>query len=129
VFIYQLEANERYVALTHYIFEWLEGSGHAAITSTITMTELLLQPYRLQNRQLLDEYYGLLSRYTHLDWIPPDLKVADIAAQLRARYKLKTPDAVQAATAVYGRATAFITNDAVFKRVAELQVVVLEELI
>ena len=45
VFIYQLEANPRYVGLTDPIFTWLERPDHSAVTSTITMTELLVQPY------------------------------------------------------------------------------------
>jgi hypothetical protein len=46
VFIYQLEANPRYVSLTDDVFAWLELPGRTAATSTITMTELLAQPYR-----------------------------------------------------------------------------------
>ncbi len=39
-----------------------------------------------------------------------------MAARMRALYGLKTPDALQAATAVRSGATAFITNDAGLKR-------------
>ena len=42
VFIYQLEANPRYIHLTDSIFAWVEQPHHAATTSTITMTELLV---------------------------------------------------------------------------------------
>jgi hypothetical protein len=66
IFIYQLEANNRYLALTDCIFAWLErawleGPDSKALTSTITMTELLVQPYRESDEQRVDEFYGLLS--------------------------------------------------------------------
>lgn len=129
VFIYQLESNARYVALTHFIFEWLERPNHTAVTSTITMTELLVRPYGQNDQLLADEYNGLLSRYPHLKWIAPSLEVADLAAQLRAKHNLRTPDAIQAATAMHAGATGLVTNDAVFKRLPGFEVIVLEELI
>ena len=73
VFVYQLEANVRYLASTDRVFSWLERASGTAVTSTITMTELLVQPYRESDEQRVDEFYGLLSTYPNLDWIAPDL--------------------------------------------------------
>jgi predicted nucleic acid-binding protein len=129
IFIYQLEANVRYLALTNHIFSWLEQPGSSSITSTITMTEVLVQPYRALDEQRVDEFFGLLSTYPNLEWIAPDLQIADRAAQIRARHRLKTPDALQAATAVQARATGLITNDPVFERVDEFDTLVLEQLV
>ena len=39
----------------------LERAGHEAVTSTITMTELLVPSYRDNNEHRVDEFYGLLS--------------------------------------------------------------------
>lgn len=125
VFIYQLEANPRYVHLTDHIFAWVERPHHAAITSTITMTELLVQPYRDADEQRVNEFFGLLSTYPNLDWIAPGLEVADIAARVRAAHRLRTPDALQAACAVWAHATGFVTNDAVFERVKSVETLVL----
>jgi predicted nucleic acid-binding protein len=74
-------------------------------------------------------YYGLLRTYPNLTWIAPEVDLAAMAARLRADYRLKTPDAIQAATAVHARTSAFITNDPVFQRVTELDVLVLGELL
>jgi hypothetical protein len=63
IFIYQLEANARYVALTDAVFSWVERAGHEAVTSTITMTELLVPSYRDGEEHKVDEFYGLLSTY------------------------------------------------------------------
>ena len=128
VFIYQLEANPRYAGLTDQIFSWIEQSRSTAITSTITMTELLVQPYRDSQEQRADEIYALLSTYPNLEWVAPTLEIADTAARIRAAYRLRTPDALQAATALNRAAGCFITNDAAFKHLNRLEVILLDRL-
>lgn len=129
IFIYQLEANERYLPLTDCVFTWLERPGLRAVTSTITMTELLVQPYRESDEQQVDEFYGLLSTYPNLDWIAPNLEMADLAARLRAVHRLRTPDALQAATGLYAGATALISNDSIFERVEGFEALTLDHLL
>jgi predicted nucleic acid-binding protein len=126
VFIYQLQANAKYLSLTDAVFAWVERTGHEAVTSSITMTELLVPSYRDHNEHRVDEFYGLLSTYPNLRWMAPDLEAADIAARLRATCKLRTPDALQAATAILAQATGFITNDPNFLRVVEFETAVLD---
>jgi len=129
IFIYQLEANPHYLALADSVFAWVERAGHEAVASTITMTELLVPSYRDHDENRIDDFYGLLSTYPNLQWIAPDLKAADIAARIRATCKLRTPDALQAATAIQANATGFITNDPVFSRIQEFETVVLDRLL
>lgn len=129
VFIYQLEANARYLARTDQIFAWIERPGGKAVTSTITMTELLVQPYRVADQQQADEFYVLLSTYPNLEWIAPNLEIADRAAKLRALHGLRTPDALHAATAVHAGATGFVTNDPVFERVKDFETLLLDKLL
>ena len=129
VFIYQLEANARYLALTDQIFTWIERPGSKAVTSTITMTELLVQPYRAADQQQADEFYVLLSAYPNLEWIAPNLEIADTAAQMRAFHGLRTPDALHAATAIHAGATGLVTNDPVFERVKDFETLLLDRLL
>lgn len=129
VFIYQLEANARYLPFTDRIFAWLERPRHAAVTSTITMTELLVHPYREADQQRVDELYGVVSTYPNLEWIAPDLEIASLAASLRAQHHLKTADALQAATAMSAEVSGFVTNDRVFKRLEALKTLILDELL
>jgi len=117
------------VGLTDCVFSWLEKPGHEAVTSTITMTELLVPSYRDRDEHRVDAFYSLLSTYPNLRWVPPDLETADLAAQLRALYRLRTPDALQAATAIRGLARGFVTNDSVFARIGEFETVVLDDLL
>lgn len=129
VFIDQLEANARYSELTDQVFTWLDQPGNSAVTSTITMSELLVFPYRLSDAQQVDTLYALLRTYPNLDWIAPDLAIADRAAQIRAEHRLRRPDALQAATAVHSGASGLVTNDAVFERVSEFETLVLDHLV
>jgi predicted nucleic acid-binding protein len=129
VFIYQLDVNPTYFPLTDAVFAWLEKRENSAVTSTLSMTELLVPAYRTGDQRLMKTYYGLLRTYPNLTWIAPEVDLAAMAARLRADYRLKTPDAIQAATAVHARTSAFITNDPVFQRVTELDVLVLGELL
>ena len=88
------------------------------MTSTITMTELLVHPYWEKNVAMVDQFYSLLSTFPNLEWMPLTLEISDFAARFRADYGLRAPDAIQAATAVQGRATGFLTNDFSFERVS-----------
>jgi predicted nucleic acid-binding protein len=127
IFIYQLEANPKYVALTDVVFSWLAEPTSRAVTASVTMTEILVPPYRNHDQELLDRFYGLLSTYPNLQWTAIDLELADLAARVRAQHNLRTPDALQAATALQAHATAFITNDPAFRRVTGFAPLVLDD--
>jgi predicted nucleic acid-binding protein len=127
ILIYHMEANARYLALADAVFLWVEKAGHEAVTSNITMTELLVPSYRENDELRVEEFYGLLSTYPNLRWIAPDLETADIAARMRAAYRLRTPDALQAATALRAAATGLITNDPAFARIREFETAILDE--
>ncbi len=129
VFIYQLENDPKYRPLTHSIFSWLETPGHAAITSTITMAELLVKPYREKDEREVDKCFALFSRFPNLEWVAPNLDVGDAAARIRAEWRLKTPDAIEAATAIYCGISGFLTNDPIYRRVSELDTLILDDLL
>jgi predicted nucleic acid-binding protein len=128
VFIYQMQAHPRYFACTDYIFGWLERSGAKALTSTITMTDLLVQPYRNDDEKAADKFRGLLSTHPNLTWVAPDLDIAVTAARIRAIHRLHTPDALQAATAQM-LATGLITNDPIFERVKSFETLTLDAIL
>ena len=93
------------------------------------MTELLVQPYRDGDEQRVNEYYGLLATYPNLDWIAPDLEIADTAARIRGMHGMRTPDALQAATAVRSQVTGLVTNDPIFERVDLFETLVLDRIL
>lgn len=129
IFIYQVEMLPKYLPLTDELFVWLGKSGNSGVTSAITMTELLVPGYREGDRSRIDNFYSLLTTCPSLAWHPVTVEVADLGAQFRATYKLKTPDALQAATAVDSGASGFVTNDPIFKRIDHIETAILDELL
>ncbi len=55
--------------------------------------------------------------------------IADTAAELRARFRLRTPDALQLATAIETGCGAFLTNDHASRRVTDIRVLILDDLV
>jgi predicted nucleic acid-binding protein len=93
------------------------------------MTEILVKPYRTLEAVRVKQVYKLLLTYPNLEWIAPNLETADLAARLRAIYRLETPDALQAATAVRSGATGLVTNDASFERIQAFETLTLDRLL
>jgi len=93
------------------------------------MTELLVQPYLKFDEQRVDAFFALPSTFPNLQWIAPNLEIADLAARIRATHRLRTPDALQAATAAHAGATGLITNDVVFERLDAFETLVLDQLL
>jgi predicted nucleic acid-binding protein len=129
IFIYQVEENYKYFHFTDSVFTWLEEPRSRAVTSTIMLLELLVQPYRLGDIDRVNGFYALFSTYPHLEWLAPTLEIADMGARLRAEYNLRTPDAIQAATSVNVDATGFLSNDPDFRKVPGLEVLILDDLL
>lgn len=126
-FIYFVEDVAPYADLVEPIFRLLESGRPIAVTSTITLAEVLTKPLSDKNLQLVDEIKFILRSFSALSMIPVDEAIAEAAALIRARYTLRLPDALQVASAIQGGATLFITNDGRFKKVEGIETVVLED--
>ena len=68
VFSYQLEGTTRYRPAVFDIFARVEGPRGDAVTSTVTMTELLVAPYRAADLDRVNAFFALLSTFPHLAW-------------------------------------------------------------
>jgi len=129
IFIYHLEDHPIYAQATEVLFESWEAGSTSGVTSIITMLEILIKPKRDGNLEAARDYMEMLTTFPNLELVNLDLGLADMAAGLRAKYNLKTPDAIQIAATLQTGGTAFVTNDPAFKRVAEIEVLVIDELI
>lgn len=94
----------------------------------VTLTGVLTRPYRVGDDALVRRYRRFLLRSRNYSLDSIDGAIAEQAADLRARYGLRTPDVLQIATALAAGCTAFLTNDTRLQRVTELRVLVLDEL-
>ena len=129
VFIYQMERNPRYFDVADAVFKWMELPESSAVTSTLALTEILVQPYRNADLPQAEGFYSLLTTIPNLEWVAPSLQIANSAAALRASYRLQTPDALLAATAIFCNASAFITNDPIFARIPDFETLILDQLL
>jgi predicted nucleic acid-binding protein len=131
VFIYHLEDHPTYAPLTQPIFEAWEEGRNFGVTSVITLLEILVKPKREGNLEAARDYRELLTTYPNLHILDVDPAMADLASDLRAKYGIRTPDALQIAAALRAGARGFITNDGQLKQVAEagLEVVLLDDLL
>ncbi|MBN1565724.1 MAG: PIN domain-containing protein [Anaerolineae bacterium] len=101
--IYYVETNPAYIARMDAIIAAVENGAFLAFSSVL-----------VHNQDL-----RLLSITT---------RIAETAADLRARYNLRTPDALHVAAALDSGCDAFLTNDIGIRRVTEIAVWVLDEL-
>jgi len=128
IFVYHLEAHSRYLPLTQELLTGIQAGEQAAITSTVTVMELTVHPWRLDQPAVAREYEALLAHFPHLTLADVTRDVARRAAQLRARYRLRPADALQVATALVHGATAFVSNDRGLTRLAPLlDIIILDD--
>ena len=126
--IYYIEENPTYVSKMDIIIEATENTPIDAVSSVIALTEVLIHPLILGKTKIEQEYRDILINSGQFRLLPVTQNIADSAAGLRARYNLRTPDALHIATAIDAGCDAFLTNDNGLKRVAEITVLVLDNL-
>lgn len=127
--IYYLESHPIYLPLVDPFFNALDRGELQVVTSIVTLIEVLTQPLRQGNSMLAQRYRELLLHTEGLTVQAVTPLLAEEAARLRAAYALRTPDAIQLATAVAAGASSFLTNDTHLARVPGLRMLIVDELI
>jgi predicted nucleic acid-binding protein len=127
VFIYAFEEHPVYLPLIKPLWHEVERGKIRAVTSTITLAECLVQPFRAKALELAARYKILFRDFPHLSVIPVSEEIAEKAAWLRAQYQIKTPDAIQLATAIDSGCHAFLTNDEDLAGPKEVRTLVLSQ--
>ena len=111
--IYYLDNDPKAIRL----LEDFAARGILMYVSVITVVELFSRPNIAQAEKDLIE--GLLESFVI---VPVDMQLARIAGSLRSRRKMKTPDSVIAATAIFTETTLVTRNMADFETVELLKV-------
>ncbi|MCX5907101.1 MAG: PIN domain-containing protein [Deltaproteobacteria bacterium] len=112
VLIYHLEDIPRYADLTETVFTALMDGSLRAILSTLSITEILAGPFAKGQPHRIAAFEQFLFSLPSLDLVPPSYTICREAARLRAKYRIRTPDAILLATSLNEKAEAFLTNDA-----------------
>lgn len=124
--IYYLQRSEQYYINMQYF--WKKYVDFDFVTSTITITEYLIYPYRQKELKIINDFYSFVEDM-EIGVREIDRKIAEKAAQIRAEYSsFKTMDSLQLATACITGCEMFFTNDKQLKQFKELNCILVEEL-
>ncbi len=117
--IYLLEGHNPLAQRFTPLFERHAAGEIGFAVTTITIAEVLTGPLSKREEALARRYRTILESW-HVVALTAD--IAESAARMRARTKLKLPDAIQVASALAINATALVTHDRDFAVVKGLQI-------
>jgi len=97
------------------------------IGSELLLVETLVKPVEQGDPALEASFRRFLTASREMQLLPISRQILERALKLRAAHRVRTPDAIHAATALIAGCTLFATNDPVFRRVSGLQAVILDD--
>jgi predicted nucleic acid-binding protein len=125
--IYHVEGNLAYQPLTDQVFQNIQAGTISAVTSSVTLSECLVHPYRRGDMALAQKFRNVITAGVNTRYVGVDA-VAERSAEIRAHYNLKLADSFQVAAAVAAGCDAFLTNDSDLKRVCGIAILAPEGL-
>ena len=126
--IYSVERNSTYELLLQPLWDALDSRSIEVVSSELTLLETLVKPLRDNDTSLVRDYEKFLTE-TRLQLHPINTAILKEAARLRATTRLKTPDAIHAATALAVGCSQLLANDDSFRKIESLQVIILRDLL
>jgi predicted nucleic acid-binding protein len=94
IFLYHLENHPQYVTLTKELLGGIERGKWNGITSVITLMEITVHPWKEGFENIARQYETLLINFPNLTVGVIDREVARLAAQMRANFGIRPPDAL-----------------------------------
>ena len=126
VLIYYIEEHPVFLERIEPVIDRIVQGNAIGITSYVTLLELLVRPLREGRLDLVDQYKTILTE--QLEMVQMDEAVSIKAAQIRAKYGFRTPDAIQLASMIRKKGDVFITNDRGLKHMKEIKILTLEDM-
>lgn len=121
--IYYMEEASSGSAFLQELFKKNEKGDFTFFTTSITLSEVLTLPFKLGNKNLVDQYEYFITQSPSLKLINVNSSIAKLAAQLRSEYGFKLPDSIHLATALEVKVDFFLTNDLGFIKVKGLTII------
>lgn len=128
-FIYLVEVIEPYYSIMVEISAKLRNREVQAVTSPVTLAECLIHPIRTNNVELIQKFRRVILRGGGVKFYGINAKVGELAGELRAKYNFQIPDALQISLAILSGCDVFLTNDLQLKRVSEISLICLDDLL
>ena len=121
-FIYLIEEHATFLPVVEPLFAAIDEGRLSAVTSALTLLEVLVVPLRHGDVALARRYEALLARGRGLTLVDVSRAVLRDAAALRAVTGMRTPDAIQVATALLTGCSSLVTNDRALPELPGLRV-------
>lgn len=128
IIIYAIEGYETYAGPIKALLRALTDGEIVAVTSELTVAEVLVKPKRDKNTKLEEAYQRFLRPTESLHTSPVTRELLEAAADIRANTTLKLPDAIHVATAIGEQCDSFLTNDVRFTTATGLSIMLLSQL-
>lgn len=126
--IYFIEGNNQYTNILKQIFADNDAGKFSFISTSVTLLEVLVKPLRDGDTLIAEFYKKVLLSAPGIEILEVSVGFAEKAALLRAEYNLKTPDAIQIATALATRCDFFLTHDKRLQAVSQIEIVTLDDI-
>ena len=129
IFIYAIEHSNIYKQLLDELFKQIDYGNIQAITSEITLAEVLVKPFADRNTELVDIYKQLLVDANIIVLLKINQKILIDSAKCRTTFGVKLPDAIHLTTAIVSDADFLLTNDNGIKTSALIEVLQLSDFV
>lgn len=126
--IYSVERHPDFASLLRPLWQAAQARTIEVVSSELVMMEVLTGPLKQGNAPLVAIFEQALTG-SDLRLIPITQSILRDAANLRATTRLKTPDALHAATAHQVGCSLFVTNDVDFRGQLRVPLIVLTDLL
>ena len=104
----------------------IQSGKHTGYTSVICISEILSGFYGADEVEKGDQFLDDISAINNLKITELDLAIAKEAAKIRAKYKIKLPDALIASSCKIHKCK-LITQDKNFKKLKEIEVISIDD--
>jgi predicted nucleic acid-binding protein len=111
IFIYAAEGYPPFLTELTQLFTAINDGRLPAVTSELTLAEVLVKPVQAKDQRAIELYEELISAHGALAVQPVSRAVLAESAGIRANSRLRLPDAVHVATSLLARCDLFLTND------------------
>jgi predicted nucleic acid-binding protein len=130
IIIYAIEQGSRWSSVTEKLLMAIDAGGLQAVTSELTMAEVLPKPISLNNPDYLGKYELMFSPSNGIVTMPVSRHILLASCHMQAQMRIKPMDAIHVATAKAAGCQFFLTEDERLGRsmVGDLKLLQLSEL-
>lgn len=128
-FVYFFENNSRYINCLKSLFDEISELDIQIVTSVITYIEICAFPAQKGDQKLVSKYREYFTNSENLSMYPINILIAEQAIKLRSKLNIKTPDAIQLATAHVCGADYIISNDRNWRNIPKIALYLIDDMV